>query len=206
MVAQVRSRQSATRIVLARHGEAAYLGGVGGGGDGGVLTEAGRVQARTLGESLRSASLAAVYSSELPRARQTADIAGELLRLPVETRDGLQEYQLGAASAGLEDLEAALLAWLAGDLQIRVPGGENGAEIGRRMFSALEDVAGRHEGRTTLVVSHGGAIIATLGTIAPRRTGLLAHDDGHLREQDIPGGASFLLEHDSHGWHFLGRG
>lgn len=206
MVAQVSREKSATRIVLARHGEAAYLGGNGGGGDGGVLTDVGRVQARALGGSLRSASLAAVYSSELSRARQTADIAGELLHLPVETRAGLQEYQLGAPSAGLEDLETALLAWLAGDLQIRVPGGEDGAEIGQRMFSVLEDVAGRHDGRTALVVSHDGAIIATLGTVAPGKTGLPAHEDGHLGEQDIPGGAFFLLEHDSHGWHFLGRG
>lgn len=74
------------------------------------------------------------------------------------------------------------------------------------MFSVLEDIARRHEGQTALVVSHGGAIIATLGTIAPGKTGLPAHDDGHLREQDIPGGASFLLEHDSHGWHLLDRG
>lgn len=112
MVAPVSVDERATRIVLARHGEAAYPGR----NHGGVLTDAGRSQAQTLGESLRSASLAAVYSSELSRARETAEIAGELLQLPVETRDGLQEYQLGAASGGLEDLEAALLAWLAGGI------------------------------------------------------------------------------------------
>lgn len=145
----------------------------------------------------------------MSRARQTAGIAAELLELPVQVRAGLQEYDVGDErgkpfNAGL--FEALLLAWLDGDLQVGIPGGEDGHQVARRMFTVLDDLVDRFEGETVLTVSHGGAIIAILGSIAPGKAGLPAGADGRLREQDIPGGAFFHLEHSLNGWSLLPRG
>jgi glucosyl-3-phosphoglycerate phosphatase len=189
--------RSPTRIFLARHGEAAYPTS-GSGDSGGALTALGRSQARALGERLRNDERpAAIVCSELSRAIQTAEIASEVLQLPVQVQAGLQEYDVGDErgkpyNAGL--FEPLLLAWLKGDLSVGIPGGEDGHQVARRMFAALDDLADRFQGEAVLAVSHGGAIIATLGSIAPGHPGLPR--DGN----DVPGGASYTLEQSSGSW------
>ena len=195
-----------TRIVLARHGEASYPSAGESGDAGGTLTELGRSQARALGDRLRDVGVAAVFCSELSRSRETAEIAAELLELPVQTRKGLQEYDIGDERGKPLDVELfarLLLAWLGGDLQVGFPGGEDGRQVAMRMFAVLDELVERFGGKTVLVVSHGGAIIATLGSIAPGETGLPPDGDGYPREEDLPGGASYLLEHGPDGWRLL---
>lgn len=153
-----------------------------------------------MGRRLRDESIAAIFCSHLSRAQQTAEIAAEQLELPVQVRAGLQEYDVGDErgkpyNAGL--FEPLLLAWLDGDLTVGIPGGEDGHQVARRMFAALDDLVEQFNGETVLAVSHGGSIIAILGSIAPGEPGLPA--DGN----DIPGGAFFLLEHDPDGWRLL---
>lgn len=194
------NRHGLTRIVLARHGEASYPSGSGSGDSGGTLTELGRSQARKLGDRLRNEGIAAVFCSELSRARQTAEIAAEQLQLPVQVRSGLQEYDVGDErgrpyNAGL--FEPLLLAWLGGDLTVGIPGGEDGHLVAARMFAVLDDLVEQFDGETVLAVSHGGAIIAILGSIAPGEPGLPS--DGN----DMPGGASYSLEHGPDGWRLL---
>ena len=47
---------------------------------------------------------------------------------------------------------------MAGDLDVRLPGGETGREVADRFDEVLREVADAHPGETVLVVSHGGAI------------------------------------------------
>jgi broad specificity phosphatase PhoE len=56
-------------------------------------------------------------------------------------------------------------AWLAGDLERRLPGGETGAELRHRMHHVLHEIAERHPGETVLAVSHGGLMRLTLPLI-----------------------------------------
>lgn len=197
------SSRLATRIILARHGEAAYPSTAGGGTSGGILTDLGQVQAHGLGHALRDQGVAAVVSSELSRAKQTATIAADILDLGVDVRPGLHEYELGGEAYDVRALGTALLGWLAGNLHARVLGGESGDEIARRVLPVLDDLVRLHAGETVLVVMHGGAIIATLGSIAPGRTGLPSNDDPHNLESDLPGGAYFCLEHRPASWRLI---
>ena len=61
-----------TRVVVARHGEAAYESSEWN-GEGGSLTPLGRTQARALGEELAGAGVVHVWTSTLARAVQTGD-------------------------------------------------------------------------------------------------------------------------------------
>jgi 2,3-bisphosphoglycerate-dependent phosphoglycerate mutase len=194
------SSDPVTRIVLARHGEAAYPSSPGDDAGGGVLTELGREQARGLGSGLRDEGVTAVVSSELSRATQTAEIAADLLGLEPSVRTGLHEYEQGDEPYDLRAIGTALLAWLAGDLEPRLLGGENGDEIVRRVMPVLGDLVVRHPGGTVLVVVHGGVIIATLGSIAPGRTGLPSEGNPSNLETDLPGGVRFVLERRADGW------
>lgn len=189
--------------MLARHGEAAYPSTAENETGGGILTELGQDQARKLGYRLRGQGVVAVACSDLSRAEQTAKIAAEILGLEVDVRPGLHEYEVGDEPYTIPAIGAALLGWLAGDLEARVLGGESGAEVARRVFPVLASLVQTHAGETVLVVIHGGAIIATLGSIAPGRTGLPSDNNPHNLESDIAGGAYFCLEHSPDGWRII---
>jgi probable phosphoglycerate mutase len=150
----------AATLLLARHAEAEYEDELVA-DRGGSLTVTGRRQARVLGESLAGRRVAWVYTSPMARAVQTAEIAAGVLGLHVSVREGLREFAVGdhAGRPFRENMFAASYdAWLAGDEQARVPGGESGAEVLARMAAELAGIADLHPGETVLVVSHGGVL------------------------------------------------
>ncbi|QIM20364.1 histidine phosphatase family protein [Phycicoccus sp. HDW14] len=198
-VADVSDLHCPARVVLARHGEAEYESGLTT-DDGGSLTAAGRQQARDLGTALRDEHVARVWCSPLSRAVQTAEIAASVLGVDVVVREGLREYGVGSLAGTATD-EASVIgpvfgAWLAGDDEARIPGGERVTDVVARVRRVLEEVADTHRGETVLVVSHGGAVMATVPELvgAPRS---LAHD------LVLPGGGHLLLEADEDGWRRL---
>ena len=66
------------------------------------LSDAGRRQAELLGERLKKESIDAVWSSDLIRACETADIINEKLHAPRLIREGLREISFGDLE-GLSD-------------------------------------------------------------------------------------------------------
>jgi broad specificity phosphatase PhoE len=116
----------------------------------GDLTDVGRRQARELGERLavRAAGPVRLLAcSPLRRARQTADIVGQRLGLPVAMElDDLREVNVGeldgrSDAQAWEIYTAVLAAWRAGDTRARFPGGENRDELCARLLRALTEVA-----------------------------------------------------------------
>lgn len=185
--------QCPARVFLARHGEADYETDLVT-DDGGSLSATGREQATALARSLRAERVARVWCSPLSRAVQTAEIAAAVLGLDVM---GLREYGVGSL-AGTTGDEAAVIgpvfdAWLAGDDEATIDGGERIEDIVRRVADVLAEVADHHRGESVLVISHGGAIMATVPRLVrlPRTA---------ARELVLPGGGQIGLEHDSDGW------
>ena len=84
-----------TRLFLVRHGAtAATEEDRFSGSTGAELSAEGRWQAERLGERLSQQNIAAVYSSPLSRAVDTARIIAGHCRLEPVTRDGLREIGL----------------------------------------------------------------------------------------------------------------
>lgn len=85
-------------LFLARHGESVsnYKNIFIGRSEDPELTEKGICQARSLAESLKGKRIAAIYSSTLLRAQQTAQIIGSKIDLPVINSEDLIEVGLGA--------------------------------------------------------------------------------------------------------------
>ena len=149
----------------------------------GDLTDAGRRQARELGERLAAAGgdrIGLLACSPLRRAGQTADIVGQRLGLPAAMElDDLREVNVGELD-GRSDAEAweiyaaVLAAWRAGDTLARFPGGENRDELCARLLRALTVVArgavagpspvlaGSAAAERSLVVAHGANLRAAL--------------------------------------------
>ena len=134
-----------------------------------VLNEAGHRQADALASFLQNLPLAAVWSSPLKRARQTAAplLRGRSLTLRVDDR--LSELDQG----DLEGLQPQVLqgrysdffaAWRTDPSDARVPGGETMRELQERMLAVLQEIAAQSpaDGPPTVVVSHNMAIAAAL--------------------------------------------
>jgi probable phosphoglycerate mutase len=165
------------RILVARHGEAEYETDACS-DDGGSLTPQGRQQARDLADRLRGERVARIWTSPLSRAVQTAEIAAAALGVDVVVREGLREYGVGSLAgttvAEKDYFEGVFRSWAGGDEAAEIEGGERISDFVGRVGAVLEEIADVHPGEAALVVSHGGAMLATLPQLVglPRTHGL----------------------------------
>lgn len=144
-----------TTILLARHGETDWnRDGRWQGWADPPLNETGREQARELAERLRSTPFDAVYSSDLKRALETAEIVAATHAQTVEIDPDLREIDVGAWS-GLTRAEVEA-QYPDGDR----PGAETREQHGARVLAAVERIARAHPGDRVLVVAHGGCLRA----------------------------------------------
>lgn len=158
-------------LVLVRHGQTAWnLESRAQGHLDVPLDDTGRTQARAVGELLARAGATALWSSDLSRARETAEIIGAACGLTPAIDKRLREFDLGAR-AGLtwsefaEAHPAEYAAWRAG-VSRPVEGEEAESEVEERMGSALSEcLATLADGETVIVVAHGACIKAGIGSL-----------------------------------------
>jgi broad specificity phosphatase PhoE len=143
------------------------------------LNDTGRRQAAELAERAMPLGIASLWSSDLSRARETAEIVGARAGLDVRLDRRLREADRGDwegrrfVEIEREEPER-YAAWRRAGDQFRFPGGESLAEQQRRVAAALEDVRNAGE-LPALVVCHGGSIRVVLCARDPR--GLAAFHD-----------------------------
>ena len=162
--------QCPARILVARHGDATY------GGPRGVLTmnpgeltAVGARQVEQMAEGLRDERVAAVFSSPLRRATQSATIAARTLGLRPQVLTGVHEYEVGDfAGVPYADprVEELFNAWARNDLDVGFPGGETGRQLIARFDGALQEAADRYRGETVLVMTHGGVMSVAIPHLA----------------------------------------
>lgn len=150
-----------TTLLLARHGETDWnREGRWQGHSNTPLNESGRRQAAELAGQLDGVDV--LYSSDLDRARETAEIVGAQLGLEVHFDERLRERSFGAweglTTADIESRFAEpFRRWREGESH-GADDAEPFEEFGSRVNSFLEDVLERHPDETVLVIAHGGAI------------------------------------------------
>lgn len=125
------------------------------------LSPRGEREAAALALRLASVKLAAVYSSDLSRARRTAEILTGPHRLAAVAVPALREFAMGRweglTAAEIRALDpAAFDAWMADVGRFQFPGGESLGDVSARVWPALEAIEARHAGGAVLVVAHGG--------------------------------------------------
>ena len=150
-----------TKLCLVRHGQTDWnLEGRYQGQSDVPLNENGRFQARTLAQKLQHHPFAAIYTSDLERARETAEIIAASLHLPVTIDARLREINQGEWEGQLVDIIKARYADLweqrkVDPASVRPPGGETVGEVAARVQAALDDIARIHPSASVLVASHG---------------------------------------------------
>lgn len=149
-----------TRLYLLRHGVTAHTPERRFSGRNDlVLTEEGRAQIQAAAARLAAlGSITAVLSSPLHRARESAEIVGDALHLPVDVDDDLTEMDFGDFE-GLTGVQAhsthpEQLAAFRSSPDIETPGGESISHVSARMHRFLARIRMEHEGRDVAVVTH----------------------------------------------------
>ena len=165
-----------TTVLLVRHGQTDWNADGRWQGHSDIpLNDAGRRQAEALASRLSSWPVQAVYSSDLLRAAQTADIVGRILGLEPILEKAWRERKGGIFEGKTADElrkshPEALRRFLAGEAEPL--GGESNPALSERVRLAFEAAVKQHEGEMIAVVSHGGALTALVSHIlglAPER-------------------------------------
>ena len=158
-----------TRLVLVRHGQTAWnLEGRAQGHTDVGLDETGRAQAIAMAPYIAAMSPTALWSSDLTRARQTADQLAAVTGLTVRPDARLREFDAGeraglTAAEFAERFPDAHAVWQDGHVTGHVPGAETIAQVVARTVPALREIwDATAPGDTTVVVAHGACLRVSL--------------------------------------------
>lgn len=119
------------------------------------LNEDGVLQAKALGRRFEGEQWDAVYTSDLSRAKTTAETVGKVLGLDVIADERLREVSFGDIEGTIEAERQERWGpnWKERDLN-----GEKTEEVYERAGSFMEEIRNRHKGQKVIVVSHGALL------------------------------------------------
>ncbi len=118
------------------------------------LTEKGKEGARAAAEALKAKGVDLIFSSDLLRTRETAEIVAEATGVPVVTDPRLREFNVGIWNGKSEkDFDKSRPA--AGWWKIAPEGGETWTGIRSRMVEIVNELTAKHPGKSIVIVSHG---------------------------------------------------
>jgi probable phosphoglycerate mutase len=156
-----------TLVLLVRHGQTPTTGRVLPGRAPGLhLSDDGRKQAEAAAQRIAHLErVAAVYSSPLERARETAMPIARARGLALHIERGLLELDIGRWTGLRLDRVSKKPEWQTVQRYpsgFRFPDGESFTEMQTRMTGALARMVERHRGGTVVAVSHADPIKAAL--------------------------------------------
>lgn len=153
-----------THVIIIRHGQSqGNAEGRFGGHTDTPLSPRGRKQAQATARALASEKFTAIYSSDLPRAIETASPLAKLTGVSLETTDALRERSVGVME-GLTFEEAAeqhpeqYQALLRRDFEHVLLGGESYRQTLDRASRQLDEAIEQHKGGRIALFAHTGTI------------------------------------------------
>lgn len=156
------------RIIFVRHGqttwniESRYQGH-----SDTDLSDAGRLQAVQVADRLESEEIAAVYSSDLRRASDTASMIADRHDLRVQTDPRLRECEFGeweglTVTEIRERYAEIYRRYQVDSVNQRAPRGERLESLVARVGEAVDEIAERHPEDTVVIAGHGGTVHAAI--------------------------------------------
>ena len=150
-----------TELILIRHGETAWNRERRMQGQTNTpLSDVGRAQAEAAGRRLALHPFAALYSSDLSRAWDTATAISRASGRDIRREPALRERTFGVFEGLTYDemsqrYPAEHARFALRDPDYAVPGGESPRQFYERTLTCLENIAAAHEGDCVVVVTHG---------------------------------------------------
>ncbi|MCL4458733.1 MAG: alpha-ribazole phosphatase [Chloroflexi bacterium] len=154
------AKHYAARLLLVRHGQTDWnVAGRYQGRTDIPLNEMGREQSISVAKQLQEQPIAAVYSSALARAYETARIIAAPHGLEVIQDERLNEINQGEWE-GLRFEEiidrypALYQRWISDPVNTHLPGGESVVELQARVLAAIEEIITKHHQQLICIVAH----------------------------------------------------
>lgn len=123
------------------------------------LTDEGREQIRKLALELAEAPPAAILSSPLSRARETAEMLARAPGIEVQIEPRLQEQSFGEwEGRSFKELSASDVHRYFAEPEVAPPGGESLLSVRQRVLSVVADLVSKEEASPVYLVSHVGPI------------------------------------------------
>lgn len=167
------------------------------------LNTTGRVQAFAASERLSAVRFSAVYSSDLLRSFQTAELLAEPLGLSINLEPRLREINLGDWEGMFSNeiearYEQELEARARDPFNAHAPNGESPREVADRVLRTINEIANKHSAGPILIVSHGVSLAV-----------IICHNEGHLMQkvyEHIPeNGQPYCVQWDPRKHSILGK-
>jgi len=165
------------------------------------LNTHGRNQARYLARFIRNVGMSALYSSDLKRAVETAEIIAEKLGFQVVYDARLRERNIGSWQGLTQD---EMRHWYPDEYQqlmndragYAMPGGESRNQVKERMAAAFNEYLKEAKGETIGILSHSSAIRALLSQWI---------DEEHLVSTDVGNTSVTTIARDNENsqWHIV---
>ena len=184
-----------TTVHLIRHGQTDWnVTGRWQGQTPTALNEHGHTQAQHLAQHMTGWPLDAIYTSDLPRAHETAQAVAAATGAPLHTDPRWREIGLGELEGlTIEQIEPQYPGMLKDYhddfFDFVAPQGESRRTVQTRALAALHEAVQAHPGGTFAVVSHGVTLRVVL-------MGLFAEQAEQLRYAEIGNASVTTLSHD----------
>ena len=155
------------KLILVRHGETDWNLKERIGGEGVPLNKEGIGQARKVGLRLKNERIDAIYSSDMKRAKQTAEEIAKFHGIPIVQSKLIRERAFGKLE-GLTAKEHRELREASGLPKhlYRPPGGENYTDIAKRVREFLAQIRRKHGNENVIVVTHAAVIRSFINILA----------------------------------------
>ena len=136
------------------------------------LSYEGRIQAQLLRERLMNYEIDALYSSDMIRAIETADIINEAFGFEHNIRSEIREISFGLMEGKSDEFNNEHFCAFKAEQQkfledIPYPGGENGTSVYERAMPVIQEIVQSGK-QNIVVVSHGGTIRVLLAALFGR--------------------------------------
>ncbi|CAB4727226.1 unannotated protein [freshwater metagenome] len=134
------------------------------------LNDVGRYQVRHAAEILAGMNPTQIISSDLGRAKETAQALADLVGLPVSTHEGLRETNGGMweGKTGKENREEDFqnfIRWIDGDDNPAGTTGEKRSEVAARAVAVINQALNGKTDQLLIVATHGGTARCILGDL-----------------------------------------
>ncbi len=150
-------------LYIARHGETEWnVKGLVQGHTDSPLTMEGLNQANNLAKELKHIKFDAVFSSDLLRAKKTAEIVALEHELTVQTAEALRERSFGKHEGSDRRVVEILEELSEKQIPYKSVGIESDEQLTGRIVTYLREIAIGYPGKKVLVVTHGGVLIRIL--------------------------------------------
>lgn len=127
------------------------------------LAQKGRQQIKKIIPRLKREKIDLIFSSDLLRIKQTAEMVAKELDLEISFDRRLREHDTGDLNG--KSLDVWYRYRVIDSFDKKAPGGESFADIKERLEDFLEDIDNKYRDKNILIISHGNPLIVLQGIV-----------------------------------------